>query len=225
MLVDCITALITVDSSRPPHIHPCHPTPPPHPATHLERQVQRVEELEVCGALAGADDGVGQVHSTRATLPVVLRHRRVVSACRANQRQSMIFGQTQEGVGSKQQLARDRRRGYAVCQPACLPATQPNPATSQPIRPRRPPQDLPAASASWRTSSSSASESVAKRLMATTTGTPNRRALEMCFARLQQPARSRSRSSAPAGAGGQQGSGQQARVGCALGSRGISQFP
>ena len=50
------------------------------PCPHLEAQVQRVRELEVGGLGAGADHGIGQVHSTRAAQAVVLRHSRLVGA-------------------------------------------------------------------------------------------------------------------------------------------------
>ena len=53
----------------------------------------------------------------------------------------------------------------------------------------------PAASERWRTSPISASVSVGKRLMATTTGTPKRRAFSICLSRLLHPSSTAFRSS------------------------------
>lgn len=53
----------------------------PHRLAHLERDVQRVQELEAGGLLACRNHGLGKVHGAGAALAVVLRNHRALGAC------------------------------------------------------------------------------------------------------------------------------------------------
>ena len=180
--------------------------------THLEGRFQRVQKLERCGLLAGRNDCIGEVDRAGAALLVVLRNRCGVGACGAGAHREGWNAET--GVAQGAQPLPHRRRREQARRVGCLKLARslqsgwshhhhhrhPPPhlpvthlPTRRALRPSHHRCRAPAASASACTTPSSASVSVAKRLMATTTGTPKVRALAMWRARLQQPARRSSR--------------------------------